>query len=75
VIGCHARHGNPLLPAPLAADDSHGAAGDAQAIGEHLDQRVVRGAFDRRRRQSYQQRAIARASDLVFPGSGDDPDG
>jgi hypothetical protein len=74
VVCSHAGDGDALQPAAFAADDLDVAFGDAEGGGEEGDDGVVGGAFDRRRGDSQQQRAVPGSGAAGLASARDDAD-
>src|SRR5207245_7137440 len=67
--GGHAGNCDPLLTSALAGNDPNRPSWDAEPVGEERDERIVRGAFDRRRGDAHEQRVVTAAGDFGFSGS------
>ena len=75
-FGGHTRDRDAFISAVFAADDVSGTAGKTEEAGQVLDERLVGGAVDRRRRQPHDQRRAAHAAErrLSRPGNHTDVD-
>jgi hypothetical protein len=72
LLSAHPSDGDALSSRALTADDLHRMSGDAERRREERDERLVGGAFDRRRGNTNQERLVANARALRFSGAGDD---
>ena len=73
-LGCHAGERDAFSSSTLSAHDAYGAAREAEKGGEIVDERLVGGAFDRRRRQAHYEGIVAHAAQFGFSCAGNHAD-
>ena len=72
LIGCNPGNRHAFEAAAIAADDRDGSSRNVQGRGKEFDERLVRGAVHRWRRDSYDQGAVTDAGAGGFLRSGND---